>query len=43
MIVDKIHEIISFKQSQWLEKGSFNTQTRIKAKKDFEKDFSKLI
>ena len=29
MIVDKIHEIISFKQSKWLEKYiSFNTQKR---------------
>ena len=40
MIVEKIHEIISFKQSRWLEKYiSFNTQKRNKAKNDFEKDF----
>ena len=44
MTVDKIHEIISFKQSKWLEKYiSFNTQKRNKAKKDFEKDFYKLL
>ena len=43
MIVEKIHEIISFKQSRWLEKYiSFNTQKRNKAKNDFEKDFFKL-
>ena len=40
----KIHEIISFKQSRWLEKNiSFNTQKRNKAKNDFEKDFLNLI
>ena len=44
MIVDKIHNIISFKQSRWLEKYiSFNTQKRNKAKNDFEKDFYKLL
>ena len=44
MIVDKIHEIISFKQSKWLEKNiSSNTQKRNKAKNDFEKDFYKLL
>ena len=44
MIVEKIHEIISFKQSSWLEKYfSFNTQKRNKAKNDFEKDFFKLL
>ena len=33
-IVEKIHEIISFKQSKWLEKYfSFNTQKRNRAKK----------
>ena len=40
MIVDKIHEIISFKQSEWLEKNeSFSTQKRNEARIDFEKDF----
>ena len=44
MIVEKIHEIISFKQSKWLEGYiSFNTQKRNKAKNDFEKDFFKLL
>ena len=44
MIVDKIHNIISFRQSRWLEKYiSFNTQKRNKAKNDFEKDFYKLL
>ena len=44
MIVDKIHNIISFRQSRWLEKYiSFNTQKRNKAKNDFEKNFYKLL
>ena len=44
LIVEKIHEIISFKQSKWLESYiSFNTQKRNKAKNDFEKDFFKLL
>ena len=44
MIIDIVHNIISFKQSKWLEKYiSFNTQKRNKAKNDFEKDFYKLL
>ena len=44
MIVDKIHNVISFRQSRWLEKYiNFNTQKRNKAKNDFEKDFYKLL
>ena len=44
MVVDKVHNVISFKQSRWLEKYiSFNTQKRNKAKNDFEKDFYKLL
>ena len=44
MIVDKVHNIRSFKQSKWLEKYiNFNTQKRNKAKNDFEKDFYKLL
>ena len=44
MVVDKIHNVISFKQSRWLEKYiNFNTQKRNKAKNDFEKDFYKLL
>ena len=39
MIVEKIHEKISFKQSRWLQKHiSFNTQKRNRAKNDFERD-----
>ena len=44
MVVEKIHEIISFKQSKWLEIYiSFNTQKRNRAKNGFEKDFFKLL
>ena len=44
MIVEENHEIISFKQSRWLEKyNSFNAQKRNRAKNDFEKDVFKLL
>ena len=44
MIVDKVHDIISFKQSRWLEKYiHFNTQKRNQAVNDFEKDFHKIL
>ena len=44
MIVDKVHHIISFRQSRWLEKYiSFNTQKRNQAVNDFGKDFYKLL
>ena len=44
MIVEKIHEIISFKQSEWIEKYiCFSTQKRNRAKNDFERDFFKLL
>ena len=44
MIIDKVHNIISFKQSRWLEKYmNINTQKRSRAKNDFEKDFYKLL
>ena len=44
MEVEKIHSVISFKQSKWLGKYiSFNTQKRNKAKNEFEKDFYKLL
>ena len=44
MVVEKVHEILSFKQSKWLECYiSFNTQKRNKAKNEFEKDFLKLL
>ena len=44
MIVDKVHEIISFRQSKWLEKYiNFNTQKRNQSLNNFEKDFYKLL
>ena len=44
MVVDKIHEVVSFEQSKWLEKYfSFNTQKRNRAKNEFEKDFYILL
>ena len=44
MIVGKVHNIISFRQSRWLKKYiSFNTQKRNQALKDFEKYFYKLL
>ena len=40
MIVYKVHEIISFRQSRWLEKYiNFKTQKRIQAVNVFQKDF----
>ena len=43
-IVDKVHDILSFKQSRWLEKYvNFITQKRNQAVNDFEKDFYKLL
>ena len=44
VVVEKIHEKISFKQSKGLEKYiSFNTYKWNRAKNDFEKDFFKLL
>ena len=44
MIVDEVHEIISFEQSKWLEKCVvFNTQKRNQAVNGFEKDFYRLL
>ena len=44
MVVEKVDEIISFKQSKWLETYiNFNTQKRNKAQNGFEKDFYKLL
>ena len=44
MIAHKVHNIISFRQSRWLEKYiNFNTQKRNQAVNDFEKDFYKLL
>ena len=44
MVVHKVYEIKSFKQSKWLEKYiNFNTQKRNQAVNDDEKDFYKLL
>ena len=44
MVVEKVHEILSFKHSKWSEKNlSFNTQKRNKDKNEFEKNFFKLL
>ena len=44
LIVDKVHNIRSFKQSRWLEKYiNFNTRKSNQAVIDFEKDFYKLL
>ena len=44
MVVERIYEVISFKQNKWLEKYiNFHTQKRNKAVNDFEKDFYKLL
>ena len=44
MIVGEVHQIISFKQSKWMEKYiSFNTQKRNQAVNDFEKFYYKLM
>ena len=44
MIVDKVHDTISFRQTRWLEKYiNFNTQKSNQAVNDFEKDFYKIL
>ena len=44
MVADKVHEIISFKQSKWSEKYmNFNTQKTNQAVNDFGKGFYKLL
>ena len=44
MIVEKLLEIFSFKQNEWLEKYiNFNTQKKNQAVSDFGKDFYKLL
>ena len=44
MEVEKVHSVILFKQSKWLEKHiNLKTQKRNEAKNDFEKDFYKLL
>ncbi|XP_060859702.1 uncharacterized protein LOC132936907 [Metopolophium dirhodum] len=44
LIVEKVHRVIQFNQSDWLAKYiELNTEMRKKAKNDFEKDFFKLM
>ena len=44
MINVKVHDIISFRQSRWLEKNKkFFTQKKNPAVNYFEKDFYKLL
>ena len=44
MIVEKVHSVISFKQSKWSERYiSLITQKRSKARNDLEKDFYKFL
>ena len=44
MKIKKVHNVIPFKQSKWLEKYiDFNTQKRNQEVNDFEKDFYKLL
>ncbi|XP_060855073.1 uncharacterized protein LOC132932727 [Metopolophium dirhodum] len=44
VVVEKVHRVIQFNQSDWLKKYiELNTEMRKKAKNDFEKDFFKLL
>ncbi|KAF0703980.1 Uncharacterized protein FWK35_00030364 [Aphis craccivora] len=44
LIVEKVHRVIQFNQSDWLAKYiELNTEMRKKARNDFEKDFFKLM
>ena len=42
MIISKVHRIVSFDQSPWLEKYfDYNTKRRAQADSDFKKDYYK--
>ena len=44
LVLQNIHRVIKFKQSNWLEPYiRFNTQKRKESTTDFEKDFFKLM